>query len=95
MDLGKQGGGKNPRQLLLPLFRELRRKVYCAQHVRYNNGANICPGVFLSQHTDSRFERRKSQWEDLKDSLKNSCIVREAITPLQMWGKKKKRKKRN
>lgn len=92
MDLGRQGGGKTQTQLLLPLLRELRRKVHCAQCVHYNNKANMLnlssySSVFFSTriYTIHRYqiERHESQWKALKDSSKNVCIVREAITLLQ------------
>lgn len=71
MDLGRQGGGKTPDQLLLPLLRELGRKVYCARHVRYNNIANmlhLSSQPYLSIHR-WEIERHESQWKDSKDKL--------------------------
>lgn len=38
---GKAGGGKTQTQMFLPLLKELRNRVCCAQHVRYNNKANV------------------------------------------------------
>lgn len=96
MDLGRQGEEK-PRPAIIAIVWEPGRKL-CAQHVGlcYYNKANVLyfSSVFFSMYysiyTNDWFERHKPQWEDLKDSLKNVCIVHQAVTPLQMWVRGKK-----
>lgn len=84
----KAGRRKNPEQLLL---RELRREAYWAQHVCCNNKENMLnlSLAFYFTIDNTQIEKHKSQWEDLKDSLNNVCIVHGAITPLQMWASRK------
>lgn len=82
-------GQRYQQQPLSPLFKAW--KVYSAQLVRSNDGANTLNpssrSFFFTFIIDrQQCERHTFEWKDLKDGWKILCIVNRGVTPPQMRG---------
>lgn len=82
-------GQRYQQQPLSPLFKAW--KVYSAQLVRSNDGANTLNpssrSFFFTFIIDRQHcERHAFEWKDLKDGWKILCIVNRGVTPPQMRG---------
>lgn len=95
---GRQSSGfkkarktKKPSRAIVAIIEgKLRWKFHCAQlyTIITKQTCWLCDHCSFSLlHSGSawgQIELREAQWENLKDSLRNLCVVHEAITPLQM-----------